>query len=40
MVVGIITIAVGAAVLAWPSETLTVLSILLVSRPARFGLSD
>ena len=38
MVVGIITIAVGAAVLAWPSETLTVLSVLLGLQLLVFGL--
>ncbi len=38
LVIGIITIAIGAAVLVWPSETLTVLSVLLGIQLLIFGL--
>lgn len=37
MVVGVITFALGIAVLAWPSETLTVLSLLLGAQFVIFG---
>jgi uncharacterized membrane protein HdeD (DUF308 family) len=38
LVIGIITIAIGAAVLVWPSETLTVISVLLGIQLLIFGL--
>jgi uncharacterized membrane protein HdeD (DUF308 family) len=38
LVVGLLTIGVGAVVIAWPSETLTVLSILLGIQLLIFGL--
>ena len=38
LVIGILTVAVGAAVIAWPSETLTVLSVLLGIQLLVFGL--
>ena len=38
LVIGILTVAIGAAVIAWPSETLTVLSVLLGIQLLVFGL--
>lgn len=38
MAVGVLTVALGAAVLAWPSETLTVLAVLLGVQLLVFGL--
>lgn len=38
LVIGILTVAVGAVVIAWPSQTLTVLSVLLGVQLLVFGL--
>jgi len=38
LVIGILTVALGAVVLAWPSQTLTVLSVLLGIQLLVFGL--
>ena len=38
LVIGILTVAVGVVVIAWPSETLTVLSVLLGIQLLVFGL--
>jgi uncharacterized membrane protein HdeD (DUF308 family) len=38
LVIGILTVAIGAVVIAWPSQTLTVLSVLLGIQLLVFGL--